>query len=102
MTWCDFIELLRSSEGVAAAVGVALSFVLEWWPAFGELPARQKRVAVLAICVAIPALATASGYFSGCLPALDRDALWMAVYIGAITFGASQFAHLRELDDGEA
>lgn len=99
MTWCNFIELLRSSEGVAGALGVVLSFVLEWWPVFGELPARQKRVMVLAICVAIPMLATIGGYFSGCLPALDRDAIWMAVYIGGITFGASQFAHLRELEN---
>lgn len=97
MNWCGFIDLLRASEGVAAGLGIVLSFAAEWWPAFVDLSSQKKRVLVLLVCVAIPMLATVGGYFSRCIEALDRETVWQAVYIGGIVFGASQFAHARNL-----
>lgn len=98
MTWCDFLAFARSVEGVAAAVfGIGLSYLVEAWPQFEALSARAKRYVVMAICVAIPLLALALAWLTGCTAQPSGEDVWQAVLAGALAFGASQFAHAREL-----
>lgn len=98
MTWCDFLAFVRTVEGVAAAVfGIGLSYLVEAWPQFEALSARAKRYVVMAICVAIPLLALVLAWLTGCNAQPAGEDVWQAVLAGALAFGASQFAHAREL-----
>jgi len=99
MTWCDFLAFVRTVEGVAAAVfGVGLSYLLDVWPGFEALSPKAKRFTVMGICVAVPLLALGLAWITGCAARPSGEDLWQAVLAGFLAFGASQFAHARELN----
>ena len=54
-------------------VGVALSFVVEWWPAYQSWPARRKRLS----------------FFD--------PLVWRAIWQGVLAGGAGTAAHARRL-----
>ena len=98
MTWCDFLAFVRTVEGVAAVVfGVGLSYLVEAWPQFEALSARAKRYVVMAICVGVPLLALTLAWLTGCTAQPSGEDVWQAVLAGTLAFGASQWAHAREL-----
>lgn len=97
MTWCEFLDFLRSVQGLTVAVfGIGLSYLVELWPAFETLSERVKRYVIMGICVGVPVLALLLAAVT-CDVVLDGEAVWQAVMAGGIAFGASQFAHSREL-----
>lgn len=98
MSWCEFLALLGTVEGVAMAVfGVGLSYLVEVWPKFATLDQKPKRYVVMGICVLLPLLALALAWVTGC-DAPTGDDVWQAVMNGGVAFGASQFAHARKLE----
>lgn len=100
MTWCEVLAFMRTIEGVAAAVfGVGLSYLVEVWPKFDALSAKEKRFTIMGICVVVPLLALALAWLTGCTAQPSGEDVWQAVLAGALAFSASQFAHARELSN---
>lgn len=99
MTWCEFLAFMRTIEGVVAAVfGVGLSYLIEVWPAFRLFSESVKRYVVMAICVGVPLLALGLAWLTGCVTRPSGEDVWQAVLAGFLAFGASQFAHARQLE----
>jgi len=98
MTRCEFLEFMGTIEGVTAIVfGVGLSYLVDVWPKFETLSAKAKRFTVMGICVALPLLALGLTWLTGCNAQPSGEDVWQAVLAGFLAFGASQFAHAREL-----
>ncbi len=96
MTWANAL-IYASGPGVAAVIGVVLSFVVEYWAGYGALAARYKRLVFMGLCLAVPVLAAllrvAWGYV-----ALSWDPLvWQAILAGGTAFLTGQITHLRAL-----
>ena len=99
MTWCEFLDFMRSVQGLTVAVfGIGLSYLVELWPAFEGLGERAKRYVIMAICVGLPVAALGLQWATKCVPGIDGEAVWQAVAAGFVAFGASQFAHSRKLE----
>ena len=96
MTLIDFLNYLRG-PGIDAALGVLLSFIIEWLPNWDTLAPRSKRVFTLLICLAIPLLATVGLALMGAVDVTLPDTWWLAVMSGAMAYGGSQVAHLRKM-----
>ena len=98
MTWCEFLDFMRSVQGLTVAVfGIGLSYLIELWPAFEALAPRAKRYIIMGICVLTPVLALLLQWGTGCIEGVEGELIWQAVAAGFVAFGASQFAHAREL-----
>jgi len=96
MTWAEAL-IYASGPGVAAVIGVILSFVVEYWDGYGALVPRMKRLVFMAFCLAVPVAAAflrvAWGYV-----ALTWDPLmWQAILAGGTAFLTGQIVHLRAL-----
>ena len=96
MSLVDFLNYLRG-PGIDAALGVLLSFVVEWLPNWDTIAPRVKRVIMLLICLAIPTIATIGLALLGAVDPKLPDTWWLAVMSGAMAFGGSQVAHLRDM-----
>ena len=100
MSWSDFLVAMRG-PGLNAAVGVAVYFLADNWPAFATLTARMKRMVVLMLCMLIPLLATLASVATLGLPLADWPGTWWsAIVAGAAAFSASTVAHTRNLPSG--
>jgi hypothetical protein len=98
MTWCDFLAFMQTIRGVAdIALGIGLSYLVEAWPKFETLSAMQKRFTIMGICVGVPLLALGLAWLTGCNAQPSGEDVWQAVLAGSLAFGASQWAHAREL-----
>lgn len=91
-------EFLRYAQGagINAIVGFILSFVVEYWPAYDNLPPRKKRLVVGAFCFVIPVAALLAKVALG-YELIDRNTLWSVLVNGFAAFTGSQAAHLRSL-----
>ena len=97
MTFCDFVLGLQTSSILHGAVGVALSYVIEWWRGYADLTAQAKRLVFLGICLVIPLIAAGVGVLScGQSPAFV-DTWWPALGAGLTVFGGGTLAHTRKL-----
>ncbi len=92
----DFLLYLQS-DGVNAAIGFLLSFVVEWWPGYDLLPPRAKRLIMLGACLALPLLAALVGSAVLHAQPLEIDTFWQAARAGFLAFVASTAAHTRKL-----
>jgi hypothetical protein len=93
----DFLVFLQGA-GIMAAIGFVLSFAVDWFPQYEGLSAKAKRLAMLALCLAIPVLAKALelAFFGGVWG--DFPLTWWPVLVaGFSAFTSSQVAHTREL-----
>lgn len=97
MTWSEFLALLSAPNGIAAAIGVVLSLVIEFWPEYEQLEARQKRLVFLGLCFVIPVAATTLGVLTAGWPLAWEPTFWHAVLAGGIAFGGGTVAHARKL-----
>lgn len=87
MSLTEFLLWCRTPSGINATIGVVLSFVLEWWPAYTEQEPRVKRLVALALCCAVPLAATiASDDWS-------QTGVWEALGAAFTAFTASQAVH---------
>jgi len=96
MTWAEALAY-ASGPGVAAVIGVVLSFLIEYWDGYGALVPRMKRLVFMALCLAVPVVAAfvrvAWGYV-----ALSWDPLmWQAILSGGTAFLTGQITHVRKL-----
>jgi LytS/YehU family sensor histidine kinase len=84
------------------AVGVVLSFVEEYIPAFCTLSSQAKRLITGALCMVIPLLACLSSTLLGYQVNDLRYGWWPAVVAGAIAFSGATLAHTRRLSGAPA
>lgn len=93
---CEFVKGLQGS-GLSAAVGVVLSYVIEWWKGYADLSAAGKRLVFLAICLVLPLSAVGVGILScGQSPAFT-ETWWPALVAGFVAFGTGTAVHTRKL-----
>ena len=97
MSWSEFLALFATPNGIAAAVGVALSFVAEYIPAYDALAAKWKRLVFGGACFIIPLGAAGLGIATAGYPVSWELTFWPAVLAGGIAFGGGTFAHVRKL-----
>jgi len=100
MDWTDFLGYLSSPNGIAVAVGIAISWLAEYIPGFKELLPKWKRLVVLGVNLAIPLLAATLGVLTAGWPASWEGTFWPAIVAGALAFGSSTLAHIRLLKRG--
>jgi len=97
MNWTEFLSYLRG-PGVAAVVGVLLSYVVEYWELYQTLDSRYKRLVIAGLCFVVPVVATALSCASGLMVWGDwANTWWPALVAGFTAFSGNQFAHLRKL-----
>ena len=96
MIFCDFLKGLQGA-GLEAAVGVVLSYVIEWWKGYADLSAQAKRLVFLGLCLAIPLAAAGVGILSCGQPSGFADTWWPALVAGFVAFGTGTAAHTRKL-----
>ena len=95
MTWGDFLSYLTHPDGVAAAVGILASWLVDYWPWFVGLSPKGKRLVFLGISLAIPGLAAALGCLTLDWPLSWTDTFWPALWAGLTAFGAGTALHLK-------
>lgn len=91
-----FLELL-SGPFISAAVGVVLSFVIEWFPAYNALPSRAKRLLYFGLCLLIPVAAACLRAALDYVPWSFDPLVWNAIVAGVTAGGAGTLAHVRKL-----
>ena len=96
VTLSEFLFYLQSN-GVNAAVGFLLSFIMDWFPGFNDLDAKAKRFAMLGLCLAVPLLAALLATVGLKSQPFVLETFWQAAMAGFLAFVASQAAHTRKL-----
>lgn len=77
-------------------LGVALSFIADWFPEYGELSPRAKRLYLLVGCALVPVAATLLlAWLGGFAP--GQEQIFGALFVGGSVFLGTQAAHAREL-----
>ena len=95
-TLSDFIALLTTPDGIAAALGVVLSWLVEYIPQWDDLAPRWKRLLVAGTALVIGVCAVVvQAQMSG--TPIDADLLYRGVRAGALALATSQLAHARHL-----
>jgi hypothetical protein len=90
---------LQGASGplVSAIVGVVLSFVIEWWPAYQTWPARWKRLTFFGLSLVTPVGAACLRAALGYAPWTFDPLVWHALWNGVLAGGAGTVAHARKL-----
>lgn len=97
MSWTEFLSYLRG-PGVAAVVGVLLSFVVEYWNQYKDLAPKYKRLVVAALCFVVPVVGTMLSCVSGVAAWNDwAGTWWPALVAGFVAFSGNQIVHTRKL-----
>ncbi len=97
LTWSGFLALLSTPNGIAGAVGVVLSWLAEYVPAFDALVPKWKRLVFFGVCMIVPLCAAALGIWTCGWPASWELTFWPAILAGGIAFGGGTLAHARKL-----
>lgn len=96
MSWMEFLVWLQS-EGINAVVGFFLSYVVEYWPQFGELDPKWQRLVFLWLCFVVPLVGAGLSIAFGYQVASWEETFWPAILAGGLAFGAGTVAHTRKL-----
>lgn len=97
MDWTEFLSYLRG-PGVAAVVGVLLSYVVEYWERYQYLKPKYKRLVIAGLCFVVPVVGTALSCASGVVGWGDwANTWWPALVAGFVAFTSNQFAHVRKI-----
>ena len=97
LSWAGMLELLSSPNGIAAAVGVLLSWVAEYIPAYDAFTPKYKRLVFFGACFVVPLVAAGLGVLTAGWPAAWEPTFWRAILAGGIAFGGGTVAHARKL-----
>jgi len=97
MTWNEVLTFLSRPNGIAVAVGIILSLVVEYWPAFEALAAKWKRVVFFAASLIIPLLAAVLGALTAGWSWSWEATFWPALVAGVLAFGSGTALHTRKL-----
>lgn len=100
MSLAEFLAYI-SGPGVAIAVGLILSYIISYVPAYAYLEPKFKRLAFLALCLLLPIggalLRVAFGYVAFTIDPL----LWRAIVAGAAAFTGGTLLHTKDLPDAD-
>jgi len=96
VTWSETL-LYASGPGVAAVIGVALSFLVEYWRGYSALAAKAKRLVFLALCLAVPVVAALLRVAWGYAALSWEPLIWRAIQAGGAAFLTGQITHVRKL-----
>ena len=89
--------MLSSPNGVAAAVGVFLSWLAEYIPGYDALAPKWKRLVFLGACFVVPLCAAGLNILTTGAPVSWELTFWPAMLAGGIAFGGGTVAHVRKL-----
>ena len=97
MEWSVFLEYLQG-PGISVAVGILLSFVVEYWPKYQALDAKWKRLVFAGLSLVVPLAGAVGSAASGLAQWGDFPGHWWpALVAGAGAFFGGQMAHLRKV-----
>jgi len=98
MSWSEFLAY-AAGPGVNVIVGIILSVIVEYLPAYGDLEAKWKRLGMAGLCLIVPALATVAAVATGEWGAWgDWPTTWWPVLLAAFAaFSGATVAHVRKL-----
>lgn len=94
MSWLNFLALLAGP----AAVGLVMSWIIEYFGAYTALAPKWKRLVFFGVCLVLPLLAAGLGVVTHLYP-LTWDTFWQAIVAGATSFSAGTLMHTRKLPD---
>jgi MFS family permease len=97
LSWSGFLALLSTPNGIAAAVGVLLSYVAEYVPKYGDLDGKWKRLVFLGSSLVVPLAAAGLGILTAGWAVSWETVFWPALLAGFIAFGGGTVAHVRKL-----
>ena len=96
MTWTVFLRW-ASGPGVSAIVAALLSVAVEYWPWYGRLDPKPKRVVYAGFCLIVPILAAMLRVASGHVVLSFDPLIWDALVAGAAALGVGTLAHTPRL-----
>ena len=97
MSWSEFLKFLVSPNGIAAALGVVESILVEYIPSFKVLLPKWKRLIFYFVCLVVPVLSVAVGVFTLGWPADFQTTFWPAIGAGVVAFASGTLVHTRKL-----
>ena len=97
MSWNEFLQFLSQPNGIALALGVGESILVEYIPGFGDLDPKWKRIVFLLVCMAVPLAAAGLGIATEGWGVTWQDTFWPAVVAGGAAFGGGTLMHTRKL-----
>jgi hypothetical protein len=97
MTWNEFLQFLSQPNGIALALGVGESVLVEYIPGFGELDPKWKRIVFLGLCFIVPLGAAGLGIATEGWGVTWQNTFWPAVLAGGTAFAGGTVAHVRKL-----
>lgn len=97
MSWSDFLRWLCTPSAVMVAVGIILSFLVEYWPKYAGLAPKWKRLVFAGLCLVVPILSAVAGALSGVFPWSWEPTFWQAIVAGFAAFSSGTAAHVRKL-----
>lgn len=97
MSWSEFLKFLGSPNGIAVALGVVESVLIEYIPPFKALLPKWKRLIFFVVCLVVPLLAATVGVFTLGWPADFQTTFWPAVGAGVVAFASGTLVHTRKL-----
>jgi hypothetical protein len=95
-TFDAFLQGL-SGQLVAVAVGLLLSVIVEWIPAYDGLAARYKRLIFFGLCLIVPVAAAFLRWALGYVSLTFDPLIWHAIWNGLGAAGVGTLVHTRKL-----
>jgi len=71
--------------------------IVEWWPAYGDLEPKVKRLCFLGLCVLVGVGAAAGGAAMGFVPWDFATVFWPALTAAVMAFTSGTTVHTRSL-----
>ncbi len=94
MSFCQFLSQGWSAERLAIIVGVIVAIVIEYWPAYQDLPAKWKQLVFAGICLVWAFASWGIALWQGCPDVPDWWIVLQAVIAAAgLAFGAGTLIH---------
>lgn len=96
-----FDAWLKALSGplVSAAVGVLLSILVEYWPAYDTLHPKWKRLVFFGLCLIVPVLAACLRGILGYVAWSFDPLIWHAIWFGVAAGGIGTLAHTPRLKE---
>ena len=86
MGWKEFLDFLQG-PGISIVVGVILSLVIEYWPAFQDLEPKWKQLVFAAFSFVVPLI----GALGACVSGFGAWGDWSNLWWPALVNGGSAF-----------
>ena len=96
-----FDSWLKAASGplAGAIVAVIVSLAVEYWPWYGELSPKQKRLFYIGLCFVLPVLAATLRGIAGYVAWSFDPLYWHALVYGFAAAGLGTLVHTPKLRD---